>query len=634
MLKKIAFLAPISIMTVITTLSCNHSVKLAKNEKIVYKTTQNNSIYEIFTFDQLKIINDFQPIFSKVNNQLLKSSDITFKNNDIYIKNKYRLSRITPNIRFPKKIKLELKKKNDFVYIEESNKSNLDTDQYQFLFKNYDYIFKTENIDWPGINNIFSRIAKSALNDDLNILIPNFIPPSWIRAKAWIKNNEQIEYWEKLILLELKRFDFGQLNSIEKVKITPVSYIEKVEGKVLKNAPVIKIDFLDKDNKSLLPNEIRQQEWIIGNIDNLFLLPNNVQNRQKFQSLFKDYNSKSDFNHTLDIDDDQILFNEYINPYFGDITILKYRNKYTLNDNQYELYVNPQYNFNHATARSFAWFLKNQYSNFEISVPQWRKNIDAKYTLKNVKINNKYLNGTQSLIELDVEVTRINGTKKMYKWYSIDINAHYHTFAQYKTSADFDWNSNLVYGWNEKIEKDIKIKPKEVVDPNVFYEKILPKLMSIQIYRLKNYLALFNNRPMDKYEAHLALKNSDFWEQFKTKLGIDIFKYLVGTSIQEKDWVDDFAIQIIGLDNQAGSILVRVDLLDKDKKSLLNTQNRTKILRIGGFNGYDFKLINEQIAKYNIEEINLEYLIKNRALKLKNPNNIVDFVTWKDKYEN
>ncbi|WP_029608742.1 MAG3240 family lipoprotein [Mycoplasma simbae] len=629
--KTLSLLTPLSVLSAATTLACNNSFSLQKNQNIVYKINNNQSYFDIFTAEQLKIIAQYQPVFSRVNNVELSTKNSSYEDNILKVNtnsNNFSVNLKSQGYIPAAPISLELVNENGFEYIKQADKTNLAS--YDVLFNNIDYLFKTENVDWPSINSIFKRLISVELNDSYNILNPNFIPSSWIRAKAWIKNQEQISYWEDFILLELKRFDFGDLNPIHKVKITPVSYIDSVDESIYKNTPIIKIDFLDSQNRSLLSESIRDQEWIIGQNNEEFLLKNTEQNRNLYTSVFRNYNSKSDFNHTLDISDDTVLFNEYVNPYFGDVTILKYVNEFALNQNQYEVYVNPTYEFNHVTARSFAWFLKTAYKDFIIEVPSWRRDIDKEYRLKNISINNDYLNGTESLIELEIEVTKQSGDKKIYKWYSIDINAHYHTFARYKISPDLNWHDPNLYGWEPNIDKSQTIKPTQITDTNEFFELILPKLMSLQVYKLRNNLSLFNNRTMDKYEAHLVLTNHGFWNQFKTRLGLDVFKYLIGNSLEQNYWVEDISLQVVGLDKDPGTVLIKADLLDNNKNSLLNEQNRSKILKLSGFNGTDYSRINNQINKYNIEEIALDYLLQHNGLKLKDKNNVVDYVFWKD----
>ncbi|QBF34566.1 hypothetical protein EG856_01325 [Mycoplasmopsis phocirhinis] len=629
-MKKQLFILTSIFSLPIVAASCNNNFSIQINNKIEYGVFHNN-LLNSYTKDQLQIINQYTPIFVSKENKI-NSQDIIFEQNNILINKdnkKEKITKFIPKFKYLQPLKLHFVNNGDFKYIQgDHSLDNLDS--YDVLFEKYDYIFEQTQANWPDIFSIFRRIASSELNDALNILNPNFISARWMRAKAWIKNEEQIKYWEDLILLELKRFQFSNLKPIAKVKITPVSYIEEIRNDEFVNAPIIKIDFLNENGESLLSKNIREQEWIIGFKNNDFLLKNNTENQQTYKSLFRDYNSKSNFNHTLNIDDDEILFNEYVNAYFGSQTLLSYTNPLALTDNQYEFYVNPSFNFNKATARSFLWFLNNDEQYFNLEVPPWRKHIDAKYEIIDKKINNEYLNATNSLIELKIKVTTKHGEIKYFKWYSIDINAHYHTFAQYKITPDLNFKNPILYGWKEGLPKEQKNLVKKVIDPNVFFEQILLKLMSIQVYRFKDNLTLFDNVPMSKFEAHRVKNRKIIIQTLKTLLGLDVFKYLIGLNTDQNTWIDDISVQFNGLCDEPGCVLLKVDLLDKNKNSLLNLQNQKKIIKWYGFNGADNTSINKQISKNNIEDLTLEYLFKNNNEKLTNANNIIDYFAWKE----
>ncbi|MBU4689728.1 hypothetical protein KQ873_01575 [Mycoplasma zalophidermidis] len=633
-IKNLTFL-PFLISPCIIAASCNNDFDIKVNKELKYGLNTNESILNKFTIEQLKILNKFRPLFIAKSNEL-NSSDIAFQDNDILVKTKNKQLSLSKYLNYKPTAKLGLHLINDqehgWKYIMvDKNKSTIDN--YDLLFERYDYIFDQDlNIDFPDINSIIKRISTSTINDQLNITIPNFITPNWIRAKAWAKNKEQISYWEDLILFELKRFDFGSLKPIQKVKISVNNFIESNVGRYHKNAPVITIDFLDSDGKSLLSKNLRNKKFIIGQLNQDYLIPYNEDNVKNYNSLFRDYNSVSDFKHTLDIDDDEVLFNEYVNVFYDDITILKYINPLSLENNQYELYVNPTYLYNKVSARSFLWFLKNDEKYFEIVVPEHRKNVDLKYEIVDKKINDEYLNDSLSLIELKIKVTKLDGSIKFYKWYSIDINSHYHTFAGYKTNLDTDWNSNNIYGygWDEKLGEGKINRITRVIDPNEFYEKMLLKLLSLQVYKLKDNLTLFNNRVMTKYEAHNVDNNTILIEQLKTKFGIDVFKYLIGNSNNKNDLIDDIDVKYLGLSNEPGCVLLKVDFLDKNKNSMLNDINRNKIIKWYGFNGTDFTKINKQISKYNIVNANIDYLLKNSQVNLKDQNNIIDYFEWKE----
>ncbi|MCS4536987.1 hypothetical protein NXS15_02520 [Mycoplasma sp. CSL7475-4] len=629
MKKRLLLLTPIISIPFVAA-SCSNNFSIEVNSKIEYGVFDNN-LLSSYTKQQLEIINQYTPILTSKQFKV-KSNDIKFEQDDIVVKNNNKsekISKFIPNFKYLKPLKLHFVTNGNFKYIQ-GDQSVDDLTSYDVLFQKYDYVFGNTQANWPDIFSIVKQIASSELNDSLNILNPNFISTRWMRAKAWIKNDEQIKYWEDLILLELKRFSFSNLAQIARVKITPVSFIEGIRDDRFVNAPIIKIDFLDQNNQSLLSKQIRDQEWIIGLKNNQYLLKNTEQNRNTYTSLFRDYNSKSNFNHTLDIDDDEILFNEYVNGYFGSETLLKYTNPLALTDNQYEYYVNPSYNFNKVTARSFLWFLNNDEKYFKLEVPSWRQHIDAKYEIVDKKIDHKYLNDTNSLIELKIKVTTQKGEVKYFKWYSIDINAHYHTFAKYKITPDLNFRNPLTYGWKEGLPKEQKNSVNEIIDPNVFFEQILLKLMSIQVYRIRNNLTIFDNVPMSKFEAHRVQDRKVIIETLKSLLGLDVFKYLIGQNSSEETWVDDISVEFVGLDDEAGCVLLKVDLLDKNKKTLLSSQNQEKIIKWYGFNGVDNTKINNQISTYNIEDLSLEYLLKNNNEKLADVNNIINYFTWKE----
>ncbi|TQC54165.1 hypothetical protein E1I18_00095 [Mycoplasmopsis mucosicanis] len=658
-MKNLKYLALTTLTLPIATISCNSVFNAEINKNITYKLSDNKNIFDTFTLEQLKLINKYQPIYSSINGVNLTSNDIKFSDHEIAINYNSKLTKTTQKP--VQKLNLVIQKQNDFSYIKGSYSEPTNLTNYDILFEQKDYLFEQDDVDSPDINSILKRLTSENLNSAYNTLNPNFIPAEWIRANAWKLNTEQIKYWEDYILLDLLRFNFGNLKPIARVKIDVVGLINKNKNSNYKIAPIIKIDLLDKDNKSLL-NKYKDKEWVLAktkksSVNELvrYLIPKENYEQNKFQSVFRNYDTKSDFSSTLDIDEDEVLFNEYVNGYIGDITLLMYKNQRSLHDNQYEFYVNPSKKFNHATARSFLWFLKHDgsldthnYSQitsnnklnkyFEIEVPKSRKNIDKKYIIKEAKINNKYLDGSHSLIEILVEVQRLHDLQpKFYKWFSIDFNSHYHTFAKYKTKPDFDFDDNKNrYGFVSinREKGDFKVKKEQIIDPNDFFEKALLKLLSLQVYKFKDDLSLFDNKPFSSYEAHKILKNEYFWEQFKTGIGIDLFKYLIGKNTDSNTWIDDIAIDkdSIKVDEEPGTITFKIDFLDNKRKSILNEKNRSKVIKFYGFNGTNKTLINKQISQHNIISSNLDYILD--ILEDKNTNDkqnkIIDYFAWKE----
>lgn len=600
------------------------------NSKITHKLTANKHIFDVFSKDQLKFINEnYQPIFVDKSNPKSKI-DIKFLENDIKIKNSKNTvfaSKVIDKFNFLPRLGIHKHPSQNYFIV--NNKPST-IDNYEFLFEKNDFDFQNPNGgEYIDLNSIFSRLFSSELNDSFNILNPNFIPPKWLRAKTISKNIEQIKHWENYIKLELLRYDFGQLPQIDKVKIFPIKHVESIENGKFKSAIIIKIDLQDKDGKSLISEKYRNQHYLLGKNQNQYLIKTELDNVAKYNSsLFKNYNSVIDFNNTLNIDDEELLFNEYANVYFGDQTILMYKNKLAINADQYEAYVNPTYPYEKLTARAFLWFLNNDQKYFELVVPEHRKNIDLEYKIINKKINKKYLNNTLSLIELDIEVTKRDLSKKVYKWYSIDINSHYHTFSKYKITPDLNWFDQETYGWIPGVKYNEKTLPNKVIGANEFYEKILLKLLSLQLYKINSNLSIFDNKIMANYEAHLAVNNTKLHEQLKTKLGSDIFKYLVADEKDKTNLLYDIEIKYLGVGEEPGVLNIQVDFLDKNKKSLLSDENRKKIIKWYGFKGTNYTKINEQIKKQNIQELTLKYLLENDSIKLKDQNNVIDYFLW------
>lgn len=137
---------------------------------------------------------------------------------------------------------------------------------------------------------------------------------------------------------------------------------------------------------------------------------------------------------------------------------------------------------------------------------------------------------------------------------------------------------------------------------------------------------------MANYEAHLALNNTKLHEQFKTKLGSDIFKYLVAWKKTNQTCFYDIEIKYLGVGDEPGVLNIQVDLLDKTKITF-SDENRKKIIKWYGFKGTNYTKINKQIKKQNIQELTLKYLLENNAIKLKDQNNVIDYFLWGGKNE-
>ncbi|VEU69911.1 Uncharacterised protein [Mycoplasmopsis californica] len=655
--RSLFTILPIFVLPVVT-ISCNSSFNFKQNQKILIFNSRQHDFREIFTQKQLQILNKYIPLFSNGNLLNVEVLDDNIKIND----NLYSYKGRKPYV-------LNFAKKNDFEYIQVSKRGTTKHFDYNMIFEDLEYIFDDDikHINsWPSISGIFNKICSISLHDAWNMIIPNFITPTWIRAKAWIKNTEQISYWEDLILFYLSNFDFGDLPKINRVKITPVEAIEKnivdSDGcNIYKNAPIIQLDFLDNNGVSLLDNTIRDNKYIIGKKSHNgaeFLLEDNDENRANYISIFKNYNSKNDYLTTLNIMDDEILFNEYVNTnFYADSTLLKLNDEMFIKNNYYESYVSPGNDYELVTARSFLWFLENKKDGFYIDVPEFRRHIDKEYKIKSKKIHNKdnkkdnknkenkkdnknkenkkdniYLNYSLNLIELEIEVTKQNNEKpKTYKWYSIDINNHYHDFNSYKTTLDFDFYAppENKYGWNPTFAKNNPQKDYPItkfITPDEFYEKLLLKLMSVQIYKFANNLKVFDGEIMANYEAYKITKNKKPIELLKSYLGLDIFKYLISKSTNKDDLLHDIKIEFKGVSKtKPGTIELKVDFLDSQGKSMLSLENREKVIEWNGFKGSD----NTHRLSQTSAKFSLPFLLENKNKNFKEEN-ILDFFEWKE----
>lgn len=641
-MKKILLsILSLSIIPITMTVSCSNDFSYSYNPQIKIFNSTNIMPHTQFTNSQMKILNEFKPLFSNINkNAKNQLKVLKFVENDIQISignNKVWVSEYIKNFKFVPKMKINFENVSGTT-IGRINLTKSNVKNYDFLFQDYLYSYSDslssrEQHSWPNLSNIIEKITTIDLNDDWNILIPNFITPNWIRANAWIQNEEQIKYWEKIILFYLSEYTFDGLPEITNVKITPIKYIDNkktVNTNYYRNksAPVVKFDFFDKDGNSVLSKKQRNKEFIIAKN----LLEYTPENVEKYISIFRDYDSKSNFNHTLDIDDNDILFNEYLNTYWQGVTLLKMKSNEVYKDlDYYESFVNPSNSYYHASANSFLWFLNYNRDLFYIEVPFFKRNVDKEYRIKKIEFDHRYLNDTRSLLKFTIEVIKHNGNKKEYTWYSIDINNHYHTFAPYKLTNDLDFYSPHKYRRPHHLKFNDKYPITKVVDPNAFYENTLLKLLSLQIYKFDENLTIFDDQIMRDYEGFKIQNNTKPLHILKGYLGLDIFKYLIGRSPKEEDLLNDIKLEYLGISpTKPGVVLLKVDLLDKTGKSLLSKENQQKIIEWQGFKGTNFTKIEKQIKDNNLQDLSIYYLIKSFNKNLKKPNTIIAYFNWKE----
>lgn len=656
-IPKIAVVLPTFISS-ITAISCSNIVS-DKGDNFVIEFNTKISVdggvsidnfWNYYTKDQLIWLNKKFPLLviritdenSFEYGKTYPTDNIKFLENDIEftINSKtYKISNLYKNFKFKDPTKINLSNDPEI-------KSFISFDGKEMsLFNNYDFLFENRYYEYPlteailitnnpSMFDIISEIASTALWQSWSAVFPQMIVPAFTRAKSWIKNKEQIMLWEEIIKFRLNFFNFNNLKQISRVKITPMNSIESNVGSVHKNAPIVKIDLLDSNNESLISKNIANKEWIIA--DNLY--ENNENNRNNYISRFKDYNSATNFNHSLDINDEEMLFNEYINTYNNDITLLKTKeNKIFSQLDSYEKFVNGSL-YENATAKGFLWFVKNNADIFYIEVPEFKKNEDKSYELILDKsyIDKNYLNGTYSLIKFMVKVTKSNNEVHYYPWYSIDINSHYHTFFPYKTTNDLRIITNDLFSRNNTMAPNYRVPITKMVDPNEFFNKTLLSLLDLQIYKIKENLSIFDGKIMANYEGHNISKNETFMKFLKSYLGLDVFKYLIGTTNgttnSKYNLIEDIKLEYLGeSESKPGVILLKVDLLDKNKKSMLSIENQNKIIELQGFKGTDWTQINEQITKYKIDNQSLEWLTNNANLnRLTDTNNIIHYFNWKE----
>ncbi|QSF13765.1 MAG3240 family lipoprotein [Mycoplasma sp. Mirounga ES2805-ORL] len=642
-MKKI-MLGTIILAAPLATISCNSVFNIKVNQdSLVWFTTEKKVVNGIpkeikvpvpLTIDQYKVLSKNVDLFEGQTKLEFLDNDIKiFKGSDSILASKNSKSF---KIIKPLNLKREYDEEENYesIYVGEDQQQNFD---YNLLYKKIDFYFKDETDfgykNWPTLESIVSKIVSVQLGESWTLAIPNFIPTKWIRAKSWIKNQEQISYWEDIILFTLKRYNLPKIN---RVKITPLGYAE-YEATTLLSTPIFKIDLLDKNNKSIVSKENRDKTFIIINnqlVDATGKSPiNDFLKKKDIETNFKDYNSKIDFNNNLNINDDEILFNEMVNVYKPtDGTMLKMKkNEFFLDLDYYEKYLHENF-YKKATAKGFLWFVKRHFDKYYLSVPKHMQKVDKSYTIKNIediKLDDKYLNNSKSIFKITFEREKWNGSKSICHIYSIDLNQHYHTFDGYKVTNDLKFTGVEKYIWNESLGKTDKLEITKYIDPNEFFEKTLLKLLSLQVYEFDENLSLFDGSTMSQYEVHNLENNNKPITVLESYLGLRIFKYLISKSTNPEDWIENIKVEFKGISNtNPGTALIKVDFLDKNGNSMLNHTNQNKLIEWKGFKGTDMSSIYEQMKKYNIKSTSISEILENKDIS--NPNKIINYFTWKE----
>ncbi|CAC13779.1 LIPOPROTEIN [Mycoplasmopsis pulmonis] len=615
--KKLLFPLSFSWMLIISCSPKTH-LDLPENQILIKESILNfdDDIDTVFNFEQLVEIFNKTSFFENKNLQEIKSYKTFLKDGKIHIKIRekdYVLSNINNIEKYYVNTSLN-EVSND------PNKNSLSNYDYFYRnvkrdeFENQNFIndiendFKTKNIiskAYPDLHWILGTIQKLTTNGIFQKILPNLIPTKQIRSEQWAEDDsiEQHEYWQWLIKLYLKYFDTSKLSSsIEDVKIKNIKALDKTTVS-------FNIDLLDKNGKSLISKQSLETKFYLND----------------FKSQWK-INGLSHVGFDFYINDEQKLFNEYLNN-----PIFSFKENNFFNFNNFDDFIVSISEYDRFTSKAFKFFLEKYFNDLvKLEVPDHKKNEDFKYEILDlqnggIKYDDLIFKSKQTL-KLSVKVTKKNGQTKIYPWYSPDFNLHQHIFKGYKPSDDkLDLLTTKVDDWTWSNESYFDLQNQKVqlplgLDANSFFEKNILNLLNLQDIKLKERILPFFNKTKKEIDVIEIEKNPEILDYLETYLAKDIFLFLIGNKENNfESGIEKVKISYRGYDeNESGIILINIDFLDANGNSLLNKKNKSKIIKYGGFKGFDFKKYNDQ---YN-QNIWIQNFIKRNS---KDPD-VLDFV--------
>lgn len=451
-----------------------------------------------------------------------------------------------------------------------NNSKELTENHYDYLFENHVVVNLLKNNQvavFPNINIILEKILKEHENGHFKNLLPNFIPFYKIRSQSWVENIEQQEYLAWIIKLYTNYFNLAPQNQkVAKVKLINV--------KNLNGAVSFGLDYLDKNNNSLLNQNSKNKLFQIQNF------------RQYIES--PDLRSIS---MSIPLNEPKVLFNEYLNNvewnFANNFFQLNNFDDFILYTEQYKRY----------TAKSFKNYLKKYWQKtIFLPVPEYKKNEDLKYEIDSIEYDNSVLKA-QNGLKVNIKVVKIDGQEKIYPWLSYDFNSHQHVFKGYHYTDDsnIDSRHNLWTWSNKQFFGDFSKNPilPEGIDPNNFYEKNILTFVNFAFQRMQNNIFEFNNKKINQTDVSELKYNSNIVEYLEDYLNLDILSYLIGNL--QNDFVlgiDKIKVTYLGVSLQkAGIINLKIDFLNKNNQSILNEYNQNKIIELGGFKGFNFQKI-------------------------------------------
>ncbi|EFF41535.1 MAG3240 family lipoprotein, partial [Mycoplasmopsis alligatoris] len=237
---------------------------------------------------------------------------------------------------------------------------------------------------------------------------------------------------------------------------------------------------------------------------------------------------------------------------------------------------------------------------------------DLKYEILDDFEYAKFPLNSYSVLKTLIKVYKKNGQTKIYPWYSIDFNVHYHLFKGYSTTDKLNYtNANL---WDVFKHKNNKLIVPKGLDANEFFTKNIEKIISFVFWKNRNNLIFWNNKSLLQTEAlELFLSMDKSKNYLHSTISNIILSYLI--SNDENDFlsgIDDINIDFIGVSNP-GKLQIKIDFLNKNLKSLLTDENKNKIIEIDFFKGTTSKYVKENY-------------IENKKLTIENSPLIAHFI--------
>ncbi|WP_041594075.1 MAG3240 family lipoprotein [Mycoplasma crocodyli] len=527
-----------------------------------YKINLKNNFFEQYNQDQINELVGFSNFYNlekdgrEINyiKSKIYNNSIKFKlNNDLIIN-------VSANNKKPIEVK-EIKKFDD-LFIEYDNDKVVKNPYYLYeeKMKRYGNDFFIPDIQMT-IKNIIDNYQYYFS------LLPNYIDIKNLRAYGWSINHEQKKYLQNIIKVHLLKYNFDVNDFNVVIDIDP-NKVNKKNDFVSFN-----IDIVDSKNKSLLSDKSKKVKFYITN--------------------FLNYLKSSVLSIDFWNEDDNTLFNEYLN-----FPVLKFKDN-PWNWTNYDNLVDNVKNLNDKmSAKTFISLVHRQKDLFYIDVPYEKSNEDLSYEITDFIEYAPFPKNSYSVVKLNIKVNKKDGTSKIYPWYSIDFNVHYHLFKGYVANNNLDYTSADL--WDVyKLEKfDNKLV--EGIDANNFFRKNIEKIVSYIFFKERNNLQLWANRnilQVEAYQVYKDLLNSN--KYIETMISNIVLSFLI--SNKENDFysgIKDVSINTYEYQNP-GKLIITIDFIDYNNKSLLSEENRNKKIVIDCFKGTNNKLFLDNFKMKN-----------------------------------